>query len=90
MPKEEGQEDEGGPQYKGASNTHELHLLLTDTLMIRRLKKDILTQLPDKSRTVEQVAVMDDAEREALRDMYEEMRRRETESADRKPGAPRG
>ena len=34
----------------GASNLEELQKILTEKLMIRRLKKDVLTQLPPKQR----------------------------------------
>ncbi|XP_011073843.1 SWI/SNF-related matrix-associated actin-dependent regulator of chromatin subfamily A-like protein 1 isoform X2 [Sesamum indicum] len=36
--------------YQGASNHEELHNLMKATLMIRRLKKDVLSQLPVKRR----------------------------------------
>lgn len=49
-----------GQEYKGASNTRELHVLLTNSLMIRRLKKDILHQLPKKVRQVIKVNIDDD------------------------------
>lgn len=37
--------------YTGSSNTKELHAVLTSTVMVRREKKEVLQQLPSKSRT---------------------------------------
>ena len=37
-------------QYDGAKHLNELHALSTRTVMIRRLKKDVLSQLPPKRR----------------------------------------
>lgn len=35
----------------GASETEELYHVLTHCMMVRRLKKDVLSQLPPKRRT---------------------------------------
>jgi SWI/SNF-related matrix-associated actin-dependent regulator 1 of chromatin subfamily A len=43
--------------YSGNSNTQELHYTLQKSFMIRRVKKDVLDQLPDKRRQKIEVTV---------------------------------
>ena len=39
-----------GWDFKGSSNMAELEILLKEKIMIRRLKRDVITQLPAKRR----------------------------------------
>ncbi len=54
-------------------------MMLTATLMIRRLKKDILAQLPEKQRRIQKVDVLDPLKRADMKQMlalatqYEDM-----------------
>lgn len=39
-----------GIEYNGSTNPREIYYVLTKSLMIRRLKKEVLTELPEKRR----------------------------------------
>jgi SWI/SNF-related matrix-associated actin-dependent regulator 1 of chromatin subfamily A len=56
----------GGETKAGASHTEELHAMLFGTIMIRRLKKDMLTALPPKTRHIVRVDVQDEEQKEIL------------------------
>ncbi len=44
-----------GWKYKGVTNSDKLHALLVENCMVRRIKKDVLPELPDKIRSVEPI-----------------------------------
>lgn len=46
-----------GWDYSGSSNLGELKLLLEESLMLRRLKSDVLSQLPSKQRKVVTITI---------------------------------
>jgi SWI/SNF-related matrix-associated actin-dependent regulator 1 of chromatin subfamily A len=46
-----------GIDWGGSSNTRELHLILEKSLMIRRLKSEVLQELPAKRRQKVQVPI---------------------------------
>ena len=39
-------------EYEGCRNIAELHYLLKNRIMIRRLKNDVFQELPDKQRQI--------------------------------------
>jgi len=53
-----------GWEFKGVTNSEELHALLKRTCMIRRLKKDVLKQLPQKTRQIVPMQISNHAEYE--------------------------
>jgi SWI/SNF-related matrix-associated actin-dependent regulator 1 of chromatin subfamily A len=60
--------------YTGASHIKELHTLLSNTVMIRRLKADVLTQLPPKRRQKVEIAVSQEHCR-SIKKLYVEVKR---------------
>jgi SWI/SNF-related matrix-associated actin-dependent regulator 1 of chromatin subfamily A len=59
-----------GWDFRGASNIPELHKLLKDTCMVRRLKSEVLKDLPEKVRRVVPMDLADRREYEQARDNF--------------------
>lgn len=55
----------GHTDWSGSDHLKELNFLMTKLVMIRRLKKDVLSELPDKQRHVMPVDVETDETSEA-------------------------
>lgn len=52
-----GRQTDFGMDFSGSSNTEELQRLLRSTVMLRRLKSDVLSELPPKTRQIIQIDV---------------------------------
>ncbi len=78
-----------GWDFSGASNTDELHKKLTESIMIRRLKKDVLQDLPDKIYSFVPIPLTNRNEyNEAENNFIDYLRKtRGAEAADRASGA---
>lgn len=59
-----------GWNFNGATNTKELNEILTENVMIRRLKKDVLKDLPTKIRTVIPVDINLKEYKKAEKDLF--------------------
>lgn len=63
-----------GLDISGASNLEELHHILRDNMMVRRLKNDVLTQLPEKRRSTIYIDVSDNENSTLLYELNSNLR----------------
>lgn len=61
-----------GWDYSKASNTEKLHQLLHDHVMVRRIKKDVLPDLPEKTRIVIPLPMKDQAQYDKAQNDFRE------------------
>jgi len=73
----------GGLEYKGASRLPELHRRLKKLGMIRRLKSQVLGELPEKQRSILPVDLPTGTYREAERDFLVWLARQDKKAAER-------
>ena len=73
--------DAAADGHKGASNIFELHLLLRENCMIRRVKAEILKSLPPKRRVQVHVEIENTALRQQIFDDFREFLTRTGEAA---------
>jgi len=79
-----------GWEYKGANNLSELHRKLNSLMMIRRLKRDVLSELPDKTRQIIPMDIKDRSEyQEALNNFVTWITKKSTIKAERAQRAER-
>ena len=69
----------GGWDGQGATNLEELNARLRETVMVRRLKRDVLKELPAKRRQMVAIAVEDEELAALLEEELEMYERREAE-----------
>ncbi|XP_062603453.1 LOW QUALITY PROTEIN: SWI/SNF-related matrix-associated actin-dependent regulator of chromatin subfamily A-like protein 1 [Saccostrea cucullata] len=73
----DGKKNPWGWDFSGSSNMEELQILLEESIMIRRLKKDVLTQLPDKVR---QMVLLDPGSVKTTKQMEQQSKTMELKS----------
>lgn len=59
-----------GWDVNGSSNTEELYNIVSNNIMIRRLKKDVLTELPDKTRITIPIELSNNTEYKMVEDNF--------------------